>query len=127
MLKLQHIDHIALTVSNPEASARWYQEVLGLQPKQLPGLTGYPLILGVGQTYLNLFPTDTADPQPTPDHNTLSMRHVAFRVDAENYQQALTELPARDIKVTAIDYGDYARSLFCQDPDGHLIELMTYL
>ena len=81
-IPVEALDHVALTVSNPEASMAWYQKILGFQIAAMEGLKqGPPFLLRVAPgNYLNLFPADTPEPSNAPDHNTLAMRHVAFRI-----------------------------------------------
>ena len=125
---IEGLDHVALTVRDPQASMHWYQEVLGLKPAAMEGLpVGPPFILRITDTsYLNLFPADGADPSPSPDHNTLAMRHVAFRITYGRIQEVEEDLRRRCQSVNAFDYGPRCRSLFIQDPDGHQVELIGY-
>ena len=125
---LEGLDHVALTVGDPRASMQWYQEVLGLRPAAMEGLAeGPPFILRISDTsFLNLFPADGADPAPSPDHNTLAMRHVALRVAYGRINEVEEDLRRRGQTVTAFDYGPRCRSLFLQDPDGHQLELIGY-
>lgn len=127
-LPIEALDHVALTVSDPAVSMEWYQRVMGFQPAAMEGLeSGPPFILRVAAgCYLNLFPADTTQPAPAPDHNTLSMRHVAFRVAYSRIAEVEAELKCRNQQVTAFDYGPRCRSLFVSDPDGHQLELIGY-
>lgn len=127
-LPIEALDHVALTVRDPVASMAWYQEVLGFLPAAMEGLlAGPPFILRVcSGSYLNLFPADTPNPAPVPDHNTLSERHVAFRVTYSRMAEVEAELKRRGQQVTAFDYGPRCRALFISDPDGHQLELIGY-
>ncbi len=54
------------------------------------------------------------------------MRHLAFRVDRGNFETAQVELRTRE---TAFEFADHdiAHSIYFRDPDGHELELTTYL
>lgn len=127
-LAIEALDHVALTVRDPQRSMAWYQEVLGFQVAGMEGLeSGPPFILRVAPgCYLNLFPADSDQPSSTPDHNTLAMRHVAFRVTYSCMAEVEAELQRRQQAVMAFDYGPRCRSLFITDPDGHQLELIGY-
>ena len=125
---VESLDHVALTVSNPEASMAWYQEILGFQIASMEGLRqGPPFLLRVAPgNYLNLFPADTVEPSNAPDHNTLAMRHVAFRIPFVCMAQVENKLIELGQSVMGFDYGPKCRALFIKDPDGHQIELIGY-
>lgn len=127
-LPIEALDHVALTVRDPQASMVWYQQVLGFLPAAMEGLpSGPPFILRVSPgCYLNLFPADSDQPAPAPDHNTIAMRHVAFRVTYSRMADVEEELQRRGQRVMAFDYGPRCRSLFVSDPDGHQVELIGY-
>lgn len=127
-LPIEALDHVALTVRDPQESMEWYQRVLGFLPAAMEGLeSGPPFILRVSPgSYLNLFPADSAQPEPVPDHNTIAMRHVAFRVTHLRMAEVEDELRRRGQQVQSFDYGPRCRSLFVRDPDGHQLELIGY-
>lgn len=128
MLPIEAIDHVALTVSDPVRSIRWYQDTFCFTEARMEGLAeGPPFILRVvGNSYLNLFPADQGSVEPSPGHNTIAMRHLAFRIafDAIDSVQARLEAKGHDVK--SFQYGPRCRSLFLGDPDGHQIELIAY-
>lgn len=125
---IEALDHVALTVRDPALSMAWYQTVLGFRPAAMEGLEqGPPFILRVAPgCYLNLFPADSSQPLPVPNHNTLAMRHVAFRVPHGRINAVEAQLRQQGQAVQAFDYGPRCRSLFVQDPDGHQLELIAY-
>lgn len=124
-IELQHIDHIALTVRDAEASTRWYCDVLGLEHR-FPGIWGgVPAMLFVGDTGLALFPTSVPDPHDPPSSDTITMRHFAFRVTREGFAAAQADLRRRGIAFEFQDH-DISYSIYFNDPDGHRVELTTY-
>ena len=69
-LPVEALDHVALTVSDPVRSMKWYQDVLGFKPASMEGLRqGPPFLLRVAEgNYLNLFPSDEVPMKSVPDH-----------------------------------------------------------
>ena len=127
-LPIEALDHVALTVSNPEASMAWYQRVLGCRVASMEGLQqGPPFLLRVAPgNYLNLFPADTASPEASPNHNTIAMRHVAFRIPYAQMAAVESQLQQAGEQVMGFDYGPRCRALFISDPDGHQLEFIGY-
>ncbi|MGH7600309.1 MAG: VOC family protein [bacterium] len=125
MIKIDHIDHVALAVKNLEHSRKWYQEVLGLERRYEEAWGEVPTMMCVGNTCIALFPTKTQEPKPAPDYDTIAMRHLAFRVSRKNFEQAQVELRNRGIAFEFQDH-DIAHSIYFSDPDGHRLELTTY-
>ncbi len=62
---------------------------------------------------------------PFPPGGMPSLRHIAFRADAANFERAQRELGARGIELTFEDH-DIAHSIYFHDPDGYRLEITTY-
>lgn len=127
-LPIEAIDHVALTVSDPVRSIRWYQDTFGFAEARMEGLEqGPPFILRVvGESYLNLFPADQGAVAPVPGHDTIAMRHLAFRVPFQLLDDVQQRLQSNGHEVRRFFYGPRCHSLFLDDPDGHQIELIGY-
>jgi catechol 2,3-dioxygenase-like lactoylglutathione lyase family enzyme len=125
MLRLDGLDHVALTVRDVSRSVAWYQDVLGLERRYADVWGDFPAVLGVGTTSLALFPAPVPDPAPPPGREVLSVRHIAFRVDGAAFERARGELEAHGLAPTFQDH-TAARSLYFTDPDGHQLEITTY-
>lgn len=125
MIRIECIDHVALTVRNVARSVAWYQAVLGLERRYEDVWGDYPAVLGVGATSLALFPAAGSAPAPPPGPEVLSMRHIAFRVDRATFDQARGELEAHGLSPSFSDH-TAAHSLYFTDPDGHQLEITTY-
>ena len=123
MFALQ-LDHVAFTVRAPEATAGWYERVLGLKrAHDMPG-ERYPIVLRAGMTAIALFPTE--QPPDSPSATTAAaLRHVAFRTDRENFLAVVRALSDRGIPFEREDH-QKCRSVYLHDPDGHEIEITTY-
>jgi catechol 2,3-dioxygenase-like lactoylglutathione lyase family enzyme len=126
MFRIRHIDHVALTVKDIERSIAWYRDVLGLERRHEEVWGGVPAMMYAGETSLALFPAATANPKAAPDrHDSLTMRHLAFQVDRENFLRAQAELRGLGIPFSFEDH-QISHSIYLNDPDGHEIELTTY-
>lgn len=124
-LKLQHIDHIAITVRDVAESAQWYRDVLGLQHRFPGQWDGIPTMMFAGETGLALFPVKSDDPHAPPGRDTIAVQHIAFRVDRQSFHSAQEELRERRIHFHFEDH-EISHSIYFHDPDGHELELTTY-
>lgn len=125
MFRTEGIDHVALAVRDVPSSARWYAEVLGLQRLHEEVWGDFPAMVGDGTTAVALFPVQGGQPRPRPGRDTISMRHLAFRVDRANFVAAKAALSQRGIDFTEQHHG-IAESIYFPDPDGHELEITTY-
>ncbi len=126
MLKIDHIDHVAITVSDVERSIKWYQEVLGLERGYQDVWGNCPAMVGTGNTWVALFPCAAVHPDRVSNKKrVITMQHFAFRVDRFNFKWAQDELERRGIAFEFQDH-EVCHSIYFLDPDGHEIELTTY-
>ena len=125
MLRVEGIDHVALTVRDVARSVAWYQAVLGLERRYADVWGDCPAMLGAGSTSLALFPAPVPEPAPPPGREVLSIRHIAFRVDRASFDRAREALQAHGV-VPSFEDHVAAHSLYFPDPDGHQLEITTY-
>lgn len=88
MLRLQQLDHITLTSSDPKRSIIFYRDVLGLEPVyEWPGEF---TVLRSGSIHVAIawWETGKSERQQPP----ITVHHFAFRVDAETFNCAKEEL-----------------------------------
>jgi len=122
MPRVQHIDHVAIAVSDLDRSKAWYEKHLGLTHRFADLWEGAPIMMGAGDTAVALFEAEDAHARnPTPNW----MLHLAFRVDRAGFLEGRDELAAEGIAVREVEH-ENCRSLYFKDPDGHLLELTTY-
>jgi catechol 2,3-dioxygenase-like lactoylglutathione lyase family enzyme len=125
-LKLDGLDHVAVTVRDPLTSMAWYQDILGLERRFQEAWGDYPIVMLAGESGVALFPASSADPDTIPDKgNAITMRHFAFRVDGENFRRAKERMAWLEVEFREEDHG-VSRSIYLRDPDGHEIEITTY-
>jgi catechol 2,3-dioxygenase-like lactoylglutathione lyase family enzyme len=122
MIRVQGIDHVGLSVQDVRQSVEWYRDLFGLERLFEDVWGDFPGVVGIGDTSIAFFPKDDPD-LPLPPG--LPIHHVAFRVDRGNFDAAQKKLAEKGILFEFQDH-KIVHSLYFFDPDGHLIELMTY-
>lgn len=124
MINVRTIDHVVLNVADPEKSAAWYQEKLGLQPERLDewraGTIFFPSV--------RVSPTFIIDLLPIPRTGE-NMNHLCLVVDPVDLD-AVADSGDFDVVdgPTEPRFGaqGLARSLYVRDPDGNTVELRAY-
>jgi catechol 2,3-dioxygenase-like lactoylglutathione lyase family enzyme len=117
--RIEGLDHVALTVGDQGVSEAWYRGVLGLRREYADEWGDTPVMLMARASGLALFKV------ASPGNADLGLRHIAFRVDRENFEIAREDLGRRGITFEFQDHGA-AHSIYFSDPDGLQLELTTY-
>jgi catechol 2,3-dioxygenase-like lactoylglutathione lyase family enzyme len=118
-IQIKDYHHIALVVKDLEKCIGFYREVLGLKTLERPAFDFQGHWFQVGETsQLHLMVMNETIPE--------TMRHMAIEV--EDFGATIQTLEAQGIKITdgpgkRVDGSDY---LFCNDPDGNLIEIVKH-
>jgi catechol 2,3-dioxygenase-like lactoylglutathione lyase family enzyme len=121
-MKLEQIDHIAISCRAPAASKDWYIGVLGFEQVHAGRWGGIPIFLQLGSTYLALFPARDA-PQTSAGPR---LEHFALRTATQSdFKDAQVHLRAQGISFNFRDH-EIAHSVYFADPDGHTVEITTY-
>lgn len=115
------LDHTIVHARDPAATAGFLSELLGIAP---PRRLGHFTVLKVGPTSLDYL----------PGNDPIISRHFAFRVSEAQFDTIYGRIQARKIaywadpfhqQPGAINRWDDGRGLYFDDPDGHLIEVLT--
>jgi catechol 2,3-dioxygenase-like lactoylglutathione lyase family enzyme len=118
---LQRLDHVSLNVSDRTRSIAWYRDVLGLEQRSEPTDEAEPVFMGEFGACIALF---QAQPGADRPYESVGLRHVAFTV--AGLEQAQERLREHGVDFRFEDHGN-AHSVYFRDPDGHTLELTTYV
>lgn len=124
MIRVDHLDHIALTVADVQRSAEWYRLVLGLERRFEQWES--PVMMCAGNTCIALFPDVQQPGSPHLPPGRSGVRHFAFRIDRQMFVHAREVLRERGTDFDFENHDDIAHSLYLRDPDGYVVELTTY-
>jgi len=123
-IKIEFLDHVAIRVVDLEASALWYEKVLGLKRYKLPELGDFPIFLFSGKSGIALFPANTKDTRLESTSRNVKIDHFAFNVTNENFEKAKKRYVELNLKFNIQDH-HYFDSIYTKDIDGHTVELTT--
>jgi len=116
------LNHTIVRVRDKAASARFYTELLGLDD---PVRFGPFLVVEVA----NGVQLDFAD-----DHGSPDSQHYAFLVSEEEFDKIFARIRERGLDFFAgpgkhrpgeINHHDGGRGVYWDDPDGHVLEIIT--
>jgi catechol 2,3-dioxygenase-like lactoylglutathione lyase family enzyme len=125
-LKVRRLDHLVLTVKDPETTSRFYERVLGMEVRLMAnGRTA----LHFGDQKINLHQVGS-EVEPRATAPSAGSGDLCFVIDSP-ISDAAAELRKLDIPLVA---GPVERtgalgamqSLYFYDPDGNLIEVSAY-
>jgi catechol 2,3-dioxygenase-like lactoylglutathione lyase family enzyme len=123
-IEIEFLDHVAIRVADMQASARWYEKVLGLKRYQLPEWGDFPILLLSGKSGIALFPANTTDDKLEQTSKNVKIDHFAFNVTNENFEKAKKRFIDLNLKFNIQDH-HYFDSIYTKDLDGHTVELTT--
>ncbi len=126
-MKLEQLDHFGIEVAELSRAESFYTNVLGLR---VVARMGDQVLLDCGGQNLALFevpraPLDAASRQSIISH-PLGRGHHAFRVSRDDFNVARERLKSAGVESAApIDWGDHD-CIYFLDPDGNLLEMVSY-
>lgn len=124
--RLDRLDHLVLTVRDPEATCAFYERVLGMRRETFGGGR---LALHFGRQKINLHP-DPSPIDPKAARPTPGSADLCFIVEgpiedvAAHLRAAGVEIEVGPVERTGA-VGEMT-SVYLRDPDGNLIELGSY-
>jgi catechol 2,3-dioxygenase-like lactoylglutathione lyase family enzyme len=130
---VEALDHLVVNVSDPAASAEWYQRVLGMVREDFVPVAGHAprIALKFGGQKINLRPVAVSkEDWFTADHEAAGSDDLCF-LTRSTPDQVTAHLQACGV---AIEVGPVEKqgargtliSVYCRDPDGSLIEISSY-
>lgn len=117
-----HLDHVAITTTDPRRSIAWYTDVLGLERRDD---STEPAFLFAGDSSVAIFTAANPDAKHHAGWDTLAVQHFAFALDRPAWEAKRDDLARRNIPARFADH-TICHSLYLTDPDGHTVELTTY-
>lgn len=125
-IKIDFLDHVAIRVKDIEASAVWYEDVLGLTRYQFKEWGAYPIFMLSGKTGVALFPANEDNSLREDKSASVKIDHFAFNVNRANFEDAKNHLDELGIDFTYQDH-HFFESIYFYDPNGHCIELTSLI
>ena len=125
-MRILRLDHFATYVTDLARAERFYREHLGMEVHARIGTE--QVLMRCGDTLLALFakPDLRTPVEPGAPADPLGRVHFAVTVSAEDWEAALANFRATGVPVSRpIDWGDHD-CFYITDPDGNLIELMSW-
>lgn len=122
--KIEFLDHVAIRVKDMEASASWYERVLGLKRFQLPEWGEFPVLMLSNKSGIALFPAKTDDAKLEATSKNVKIDHFAFNVSGKNFEKAKKRYDELGLEYDIQDHF-YFHSIYTKDLDGHTVELTT--
>lgn len=127
--------HIALSVADSRATAKWYQDKLGftlLNSKEYPEFGTQISFLTLNDFRLELIEDINSTPQKrnTPPQHSLIQGMAQFSFTIDNLDQVTEQLKARNVDFAwgPIAYEDLGlKFLFVRDNEGNLIQFFEML
>lgn len=125
-MEIKGIDHLVITASDPEASVKFYTEILGMQLEK-----GNHLALKFGSQKINLH-RKKAEFLPAAANPVYGSADLCLLVEGEivavyeELQEKLVRVEPGGI-VERTGARGKMRSIYLRDPDGNLIELSSYV
>ena len=127
MIKVQGIDHVALSVVDLERSLKFYTEVLGLKisPReyQKPGVEYF---LDCGTSLIGLIQGEKNGEKHLLQDAGLGGNHVSFRIPTKDFDRYHEEIKSLGITITYIKKREKSWSIYFLDPDGNKLELTSW-
>lgn len=124
-MNITSLGHAAIKVRDLDTSEAFYSGILGM-----PVIMRFPCEqeLGFGIGTSNVFMVQAVGKDaPQPEARTLGMHHLAFVVgnDPATLEAAARHLERHEVRYERVVHEEF-ESLYCRDPDGHLIELYCW-
>ncbi|WP_306421053.1 VOC family protein [Halalkalibacter sp. APA_J-10(15)] len=121
LIRIKQLHHVSLVCRDLQRSVVFYRDMIGLEQIERPDFDfeGAWFALGAGQ--LHLIVDEARIPNnPLEPHS----RNPHFAIRVEDYNETVKWLKENEIEMIEKPHSKSGfAQIFCQDPDGYLIEL----
>jgi catechol 2,3-dioxygenase-like lactoylglutathione lyase family enzyme len=130
MMKIRGVVETAISVSNVEASARFYEDLFGFE-RLLTDPRICAMNVAPGHVFLIFQRGESRNSFVTPGgmipgHDAAGTQHFAFSIATEDFDPWCDKLRARGIEIeSTVTWPLGGRSIYFRDPDQHAVELAT--
>ena len=117
-----HLNHTIVASRDPDSSASFLAEILGLPE---PGHYGpFTMVETANGVSLDFMATD----------GQISSQHYAFLISEADFDEIFGRIRSKGLaywadpsktRQNAINHNDGGRGVYFEDPDGHLLEILT--
>jgi catechol 2,3-dioxygenase-like lactoylglutathione lyase family enzyme len=119
------LGEVALRVADLDAMSEFYERAIGLEPmRRFDGISFFRVAAGYGghTQILALF-----DRGGAPRAEATTLDHLAFAIPLATYDSERARLEALGLRVRTAEHAwVHWRSLYVDDPEGNLVELVCY-
>ena len=104
----------------------FYRDVLGLTPLGGPSSLAVGFRINAEHVLLIFNPVVSGQTgRDVPSHGTHGPGHIAFRIDASEFESWMDHLVRRGIEIEQVHAWEQGgRSMYCRDPAGNSVELI---
>lgn len=125
-MNIERLDHVALVCSDVSVSQSWYERVFGFQRIFSHLWGGNPVFLELGSIRLALFQATSEASSVVSALRGPRLDHFALLAPGlTDLDLARAELREKGVSYQIEDH-EVSVSLYCQDPDGHTVEITAY-
>jgi catechol-2,3-dioxygenase len=132
--RIKALGEVSIRVRDLASMCKFYKDVVGLEVlsreesfvfyRIADGYGGHPQVLNLFEAH-NRWMLESKSPELSPEHTTL--HHFALNIDLEDYEAERTRLEGLGVTVhPALHEWMHVRSLYFNDPEGNLIELVAF-
>ncbi|WP_428033323.1 VOC family protein [Amphritea sp.] len=111
--------HIALLVTDPEASALWYTDILGME--QVARNNGDWIMMGFGKKHHDIALIKAPE---GAERGTLGLQHYGLEIDGDEttLRKLYGMLLSKKVDIVKITDHEIGKGLYFTDPDGNRLE-----
>ncbi|WAC56268.1 VOC family protein [Gordonia sp. SL306] len=123
------LTHAAITVTNLDASTRWYTELFGAGPvldeDEESGTFHHTVFALDGGMLFGLHTHTEPGPDDAFDERRTGLDHIAFAVGRDELDSWTTRLDGLGITHSGVKHAHYGSGISFRDPDGIALEFFA--